>query len=218
MGPINMGHRRSCVLKSKTGPKPQDITGQKFTRLTALERKGRDNKTRVSIWKCKCDCGRIHNARISQLRNGDVKSCGCIVGEIEPVAKERLFNIWTSMKQRCNNPNATYYEYYGGKGIAVCDEWKIYKNFRSWAKENGYEESLSIDRIDNIKGYSPKNCRWITMKEQQSNKRNNILIDFKGEIVTLAELSRRTGFSVPMLHRRYKVGDRGERLWREIKK
>jgi hypothetical protein len=195
-----------------SGPKPQDITGQKFGRLTALCRIGK-TKGRISIWECQCECGQKHNAIISQLRNGTVKSCGCLQRVDHPVAKERLFNIWQGMRQRCNNPNANFYEYYGAKGVKICQEWNEYKAFKQWAVENGYDEGLSIDRIDVDGGYNPNNCRWISLREQQSNKSNNVFVLYQDEDITLAELSRRTGLSLPMLHRRYHAGYTGEKLW-----
>lgn len=86
------------------------------------------------------------------------------------------------MKQRCSNPNEKVYSNYGGRGISVCDEWrKDFVSFYNWAMQNGYEENLEIDRIDNDKNYSPNNCRWITHQEQQYNKRTNRLIEYNGE-------------------------------------
>lgn len=197
-----------------SGPKPQDITGQRFGRLTALRRIGR-TRGRVSIWECQCECGKTHKAIISQLRNGTVQSCGCSRKKDNPISRERLFNIWQGMRKRCERPNAAYYSRYGGRGIKICDEWQSYYAFRKWALENGYDDHLSIDRKDNNKGYDPDNCRWITLREQQSNKSNNVFVDYYGESVTLAELSRRTGLSIPMLHRRFHAGYRGEDLWRK---
>ena len=83
----------------------------------------------------------------------------------------KLYHCWASMKSRCNNPNSQYYSYYGMRGIKVCEEWYDFKTFYDWAMCNGYSEGLTIDRIDNDKGYNPGNCRWITMREQNKNKR-----------------------------------------------
>ena len=197
------------------GPKPENIKGQKFGRLTALERTGK-NKGRVSIWECVCECGNKHTAIISQLKNGDVKSCGCLKKAETPVTSERLFNIWQGMRQRCKNVNNKAYPLYGGRGISVCPEWEDYKVFRKWSLENGYKENLTLDRVDNNKSYSPGNCRWATMAEQNRNKRNNIYVEYKGETITLGELAQKTGLSLPMIHRRYKAGYRGEKLWSNI--
>ena len=102
--------------------------------------------------------------------------------------KTRLQEIFHSMKQRCYNPNAKSYKHYGGRGIVICDEWlSSSKTFYNWSNDNGYKEGLTIDRIDNNKGYSPENCRWVSAKVQANNKRNNRVITYKGETKTLAE-------------------------------
>ena len=92
----------------------------------------------------------------------------------------RLFRIWTHMRQRCNSPSDARYDDYGGRGITVCEEWDRYINFKEWALENGYSEELSIDRVDNDKGYSPDNCRWSTNREQCNNRRSNRIIEVDG--------------------------------------
>ena len=115
----------------------------------------------------------------------------------------RLTAIHSSMKRRCYNPKCKNYNNYGGRGITVCEEWldnekisfgnhshnitKGFLAFKEWALENGYADNLSLDRIDNNKGYYPKNCRWVTQKIQNNNKRNNLLISYKGKIQSLKQ-------------------------------
>ncbi|MDL2301830.1 hypothetical protein LJC58_05685, partial [Lachnospiraceae bacterium OttesenSCG-928-D06] len=94
--------------------------------------------------------------------------------------QSRLYHIWCNMKARCNNPNHTYYANYGGRGITVCDEWNDFLSFRDWALDNGYSDTLTIDRIETDNGYSPENCRWVTMKIQENNRTNNRRITFDG--------------------------------------
>lgn len=110
--------------------------------------------------------------------------------------EKRLTNILLHMKDRCYNPNHKEFSIYGGRGIKVCKEWytphsrKGSKAFKKWALQNGYADNLTIDRIDNNKGYSPENCRWVTMEVQQNNKRNNRLITYKGKTQTMAQWSK----------------------------
>ena len=112
---------------------------------------------------------------------------------------ERLQTIFLHMKDRCYNPNNKQYKDYGGRGINICAEWqtphshKGGRAFKKWALENGYADNLTLDRIDVNKGYSPKNCRWVSMKEQQNNKRNNRLITYKGKTQTIALWSEELG-------------------------
>ena len=111
------------------------------------------------------------------------------------------------MKSRCNNPDKREAKYYHNKGITYCEEWETYRNFEEWALNNGYSDNLTLDRIDNSKGYNPSNCRWITAAEQQRNKTNNLFFTHNGETKTLTEWSRDTGIDRTTLHDRiFKFG------------
>ena len=116
----------------------------------------------------------------------------------------RIYDTWHGMIYRCTNPKSKSYEDYGGRCISVCEEWLNYDNFYEWAMANGYDDTLTIDRIDVNGNYEPSNCRWVSMKVQNRNKRNNILVHGK----TLAEISEETGLSLGMLTSRYYVGGR----------
>lgn len=101
----------------------------------------------------------------------------------------RLYSIWKAMKTRCYNPNFHAYPIYGGRGISVCDEWKSdFQKFRDWSLSNGYEDDLTIDRIDTNGDYRPDNCRWVTYKAQANNTRRNKIISYMGETGTIAEM------------------------------
>ena len=107
----------------------------------------------------------------------------------------RIYNIWRSMRQRCNNPNNNRYRNYGGKGITVCEEWNDPRVFAEWAYNNGYSDDLTIDRIDTSKGYTPENCRWTTYTTQENNRTNNVFYECKGERHTLTEWARITNMN-----------------------
>lgn len=107
----------------------------------------------------------------------------------------RLFNVWQTMKSRCENANRDNYARYGGRGIMVCEEWQTAENFVKWALDNGYEKGLQLDRIDNAKGYSPENCRFVTASVNSRNRRNTKFLTLKGETKCVAEWSEILGVS-----------------------
>ena len=118
----------------------------------------------------------------------------------------KLYHIWNGMCGRCLNPSNKDYKDYGGRGITICEEWRIPENFFGWAFLNGYNVDLSLDRKDTDKGYSPDNCRWISLAEQQRNKRNNRLIEYKGETHCIAEWSEITGIPKGTITSRLRYG------------
>ncbi len=190
-----------------------DLTGQKFGRLTVMSRAEND-KHGNSRFVCKCDCGKEKIIQSQSLLSGRTKSCGCfnieksalrckILGnssKTHGLRNTRLYHVWNDMKVRCYNPHSSNYKNYGGRGIGICSKWREdFKAFYDWAMANGYDEDAprgecTIDRIDNNKGYSPDNCRWVTVRTQNNNKRKGKTFIYEGiKYESRAEASRQLG-------------------------
>lgn len=173
-----------------------DISGQQFGLLTVKEYS--DN----GRWYCECRCGAITRVGGSDLRAGKSKSCGACgrLGEKNPNYRHgkamkgepaNAYGSWSSMISRCCDKNHPDYGYYGGRGITVCDRWK---DFRAFLADMGERpQGLTIERIDNNKGYSPENCVWATRKAQANNTRRNNVIEYRGEAKTLKQWAEHTG-------------------------
>lgn len=166
------GNTKSCGCLTRT----KDLTGKKFGRLTVLEKISKLGDSSV-LYRCKCTCGNECTVYGQNLRRGDTRSCGCLKKELlvarcktHGMSNTRIYNIWRHMIGRCYDENNIAYYKYGAKGITVCSEWHVFGPFVKWAKEHGYTDDLSIDRIDNTKNYTPDNCKWSTVKEQARNK------------------------------------------------
>ena len=186
----------------------KDYSGEKFGRLTVL-RFSRKHKGKY-FWICKCSCGNEKEVCIMDLKTGNTKSCGCIRREnptrikIRNLSKTRLHKIYTNMKNRCLNKNEIRYKDYGGRGIKICEEWLIryegFLNFYDWAINNGYKETLTLDRIDNNGNYCPENCRWIEISEQNRNKRTNILITINNKTRCVSDWCHLYEIKIPAIY------------------
>lgn len=188
-----------------------DLTGARFGRLTVVERsdnytKGKANSAR---WLCRCDCGKYKIILSNSLIRGRSKSCGCYRSELRTKnnlthnkTNERIYREWSNMRNRCK-----FNETYISRGITVCDEWNDdFQAFYDWAIENGYSDSLTLDRINNDVGYCPENCRWATYKVQGNNKSNNHFLRHNGEKHTIAEWGRITGYGNKVISARLRLG------------
>ena len=193
-----------------------DLTGKRFGRLLVLGESGKVGEQ--TAWKCKCDCGGIAIVTGANLRSGNTNSCGCLNrenlrkaltkhGATAGKKKPRLYRIWLAMRERCKNQESEKYSLYGGRGIKVCPEWEHdFQSFRDWALGNGYRDNLTLDREDNDGPYSPENCRWVTMKVQNRNKRSNHYLTYKGETISISEWAERCGIPYYTLKTRIRNG------------
>lgn len=139
----------------------------------------------------KCSCGNEFETSHYKVKSNHTKSCGCKKygnNKKHGLAGTPIYKVWDSIRRRCNNPKVDSYRLYGGRGIKICDEWvKSFDSFWNWAKENGYQKGLQIDRIDVNGNYEPDNCRWATPKENSRNRRDNVLVNVNGSIMLLRD-------------------------------
>ena len=159
--------------------------------ITHMEKRGKN-----WYWKIRCDCGCEKEMKPHDLITGRAVSCGCYRKSGNQVLVRHneshtpLHNIWCGMNKRCN-PNKKSCKNYGDRGIKVCEEWSEYEAFANWARENGYREGLSIERIDVNGDYCPDNCTWIPMEKQARNRRTTHWVEYRGERMSLAEACER---------------------------
>lgn len=192
-------------------PKRIDLSGRRYGKLLVI---GWDNDRGKSRWICRCDCGNVSSVFGCNLNKGTSLSCGCthraqLAERNKKSAKHNQDNpkmlcLWKGMMARCENKNHTAYHRYGGRGITVCERWRVFANF---IDDMGVRpKNTTLDRIDNSKGYSPENCRWATVSEQQRNKRSNNIVEFNGERKCLAEWSENLGIPLSRLSARLRRG------------
>lgn len=173
-----------------------DLTGKEYGRLFVLGVD--DSGGRKTKYLCRCECGNIKSIRADALVCGRTKSCGCLKKEQDLInlkdnkthnmSGTRIYKEWQGMKNRCYNTHSARYKDYGGRGVSVCDEWiNDFECFYKWAINNGYDDDLTIDRIDNDGNYSPKNCRWTNDETQARNRRTNVNITIGNVTKTLIE-------------------------------
>ena len=185
--------------------------GTKFGKLTVI---GEGRSVRyldhfIHHTLCRCECGKVLEIRNCNLKHQiGCRSCAMKVHGESNREKTRLYRIWLNMNNRCRNPNYIQPHLYVERGITVCDEWRTsYIVFRDWAMSHGYADSLSIDRIDNDKGYSPDNCRWADKYVQRRNQRNTIVkVLYKGKLTPLMDIVAETGIPRRKLYRRIHDG------------
>ena len=195
----------------------EDLTGQVFNRLTVL---GYARQYKGYQWWCKCICGTILMRYDDQIKRGNQKSCGCLQTDVRKSPKSHglshlpEYRVWASMLDRCRNPNLRPFQYYGARGITVCERWTKFANF---IEDMGCRPSKkhSIERRDNNGNYEPDNCYWATPEEQWRNKRNNIHITLNGVTKTAAEWAKELPLTARQIRARYHFGWSAERILTE---
>lgn len=185
-----------------------DLRGMRFERLRVLslarvERAG-------AYWLCRCDCGGEVTLQACALRTGHSRSCGCLKHEVDVArracvthgkSKTAEYKTWSKMIGRCENPRDGGFSDYGGRGITVCRRWR--SSFENFLADMGPRPAgLTIERVDNNKGYSPANCRWATRAEQRLNTRRTVRLTYRGETLPLKEWAKRVGISYAALYLR----------------
>ena len=219
---LRSGATQSCgcynkeVVRQNGTKLIKNLVNKKFGKLLVLSRSD-ERKGREILWNCRCECGKETRIAGSNLRSGGSTSCGCVQrnklierNTTHGLSKSRLYCIWSSMKSRCLNINEKSYKRYGGRGIKICDDWLNkdtgFMNFYNWAIKNGYADNLTIDRIDNNKGYSPDNCRWVSVRAQNNNRCSNHYIIFNGESHSISDWSRILGLNERAIRSRLNRG------------
>lgn len=192
-------------------PKQARLEGRKFGRLIVISQNGTE-KNHEKLWLSQCECGNQITTRTSSLTKGITQSCGCLRRELarekrttHGMTKTAIYSVYRHMIKRCCNPSHRNYYLYGARGISVCDKWRgSFENFYQDMRD-GYKPGLSIDRIDNNKGYGKENCRWASTKEQNNNTRQNICYFHKGKTYTISQLAEMYDIKYDVLRKRLRV-------------
>ena len=183
------------------------IIGMKFGRLTALYETGKGSHGYMYLFQC--DCGNTKELSASIVRTGKTSSCGCLRSEttstknfVHGLVHSRSYQSWQAMKTRCTNKNQDAYKRYGGAGLSFDPSWEFFENF---VKDMGERPiGMSLDRIDNNKGYSKENCRWATIAQQNRNTKQNVFITHNGKTMCMKDWSYETGIPYPTIQDRVK--------------
>jgi hypothetical protein len=198
--------------------KALELSGKRFGKLVAIKQHGERSSRGLIQWLCKCDCGNMTLAVGNKLSNNGVKSCGCLkqesahklgltLNKTHGQSRTVEYKAWQNMITRCYNENSPNYVNYGGRGISVCGRWK--NSFEKFLSDMGPKpkDSFSLERINNNRGYSPANCKWASRSEQNSNKRDIPLYEYKGKKYTCRQLCALTGVNPATFKYRIKQGN-----------
>jgi len=189
----------------------KELVGKKIGMLTIVAESAHDpsyGKYSGERLIAQCECGKIKSVNRQAVLKGSVKSCGCLVAikaTRHGLSYEKLYRVHKSMIQRCYNSSHWLYPRYGGRGICVCENWRDnIKSFIEWAKANGYENTLTIDRIDNDGNYEPKNCRFVTKKENMNNTSKTIFLEINGVKISLQDAASKYNIDQTVIYQRLK--------------
>ena len=189
-------------------PKMEDLTGRTFNRLTVIRFIGVTNNQ--YFWLCRCKCGTYCEKRGFAIKGGGIKSCGCLHRELSSkrakhgLSRSRTYTIWLGMIRRCKGTREEERRLYRDRGITVCDKWLKFDGFLQDMGE--CPDNLTIERVDNNKGYHPGNCIWATQKQQNRNRRNTVYIDAYGQSLPATEWAEKTNISKSVLYHRKRRG------------
>ena len=200
----------------------EDLTGKTFNRLTVIKRAEVEKKE--VYYLCKCTCGNEKIIRGKDLKYNKIKSCGCLNKEKtterntkHSLRHTRIYRIWLLMKNRCLNSKYYLFKNYGGRGITVCNEWKNdFVKFYDWSMNNGYNDTLTIDRIDVNGNYEPSNCRWATKLQQQRNTTRLRKITYKNETHCISEWAEILGLEYNTLYYRFRRNNYSEDVLKRV--
>jgi hypothetical protein len=184
-----------------------DLTGHTYGRWTVLSFSHKNARGEI-YWLCRCECGEERAVKANGLRSGKSASCGCLHKEkvsIHGMTGTPTFRSWETMKQRCTNPKSPDYEYYGGRGISVCDAWL--NSFETFLSDMGERPNgATLDRVETDGDYEPGNCRWATYRQQVRNRRDTVTVSFRGKTQDLYQWEAETGISARAIRQRIKAG------------
>lgn len=202
-----------CLKREAASSKGEDLAGQVFGRLTVLRLYSKSPRR----WECSCECGSIKAVGAFHLKSGHTQSCGCLQREATIVSnqthrmsKTPTYGTWCCLRNRCLKPTDPSYPRYGGRGITVCERWKVFENFLADMGEK--PAGMTIERIDNDKGYEPENCRWADRTEQARNRRSNVILMVRGDEMLALDFIRRFGLDRKRTYWRLKRGDTPDQI------
>lgn len=185
----------------------EQYIGKTYNNWTVLEYSHKDSFNHP-YFKCICKCGKVQINDIYTMKYGRSKSCpSCAYHKkTHGLSQKRIYSIFYGIKQRCYNPKSKAYKHYGGRGIKICSDWlNNFENFAKWSYENGYDDKLTIDRINYDESYCPENCRWVDMRTQANNRRNNHIITYKNKNYSVADFCRAFGLNEQTTRERINV-------------